>query len=773
MPNNTSVHRAVEPLNSERSRAMLRPVVWLLAGPGFVYGLVIMIFWFSGRIPAIGGIIGIAIQVLCIASFWFSRSKNSRIASYLIVLALYLVMYGGNCYLGVSHSMLVGYAMVAILAGILIDMLAALFFTLVSIGTYLLIITARNAGVLPAASSPGSSIIAEPLAISLGLIILGAVLLLYNRQMARMAARDKKMSRELEQANVLLKRELAEKQKAEQTVTSWLEMEKAVSAISARFVGALADIENTFTVTLKDIASLSKARRVYLVLLGHNAVIEKLYEYQPENPPDQDTVSFYPVTNIISFAARWLDDGTCRHIPDIAAIPGLSEAERNTLQQSHVESILFMPLFIQQELAGFIGCDNPGCRVEWEEDDIAVFKVISEIIGNALLRKKLEDQFYHSQKMEAVGRLAGGMAHDFNNILTAIMGYAELLSRKVASDTECSEDVEEIKKAGKRAATLIFQLMAFSRKQVVNPQQLDLNELLESMKKMLSRLLSEEIRIETQFDPDLKPVKADPVQIEQIVMNLAVNARDAMPRGGTLHIATKNIRITTKRIGKADEIAPGDYVQLTIADTGAGMSDYVVSHLFEPFFTTKQTGKGTGLGLATVYGIVKQHGGHIQVTSSPGKGSIFRIYLPQYIHEENAGRSDASAEQNFDGSEVLLVVEDNDQVKNLICSSFEQYHYTVISASDPAEAIELCEQFSGTIDCIITDVVMPEMSGHELAQLLKKKYPRMKILYISGYTSSDTVAIQRGVMSPGTYFLQKPFTPATLVKKVREILDKQ
>ncbi|MBD3347305.1 MAG: response regulator [Chitinivibrionales bacterium] len=763
----------IESPDTEHRYAVVRPVAWLLIGSGFTYGLFITILWLMGKVPLMAGLIGIGVQLLCAISFLFCFRNKISTASYLIVLSLYLAMYGGNCYFGISHSMLVGYAMVAILAGILIDTLAALFFGLVSIGTYLLVTLARTMGTVPQVSFAKASLVPESTVIIVGLSGIGIVLWLYNRQITRLSKRDREMGRELAHTNTLLKRELEEKRKVEQAMSTRLQLEKAVSTVSSRFIGASTDLDIAVRATLQDIANLSNANRTYLVLLGSNSgTIEKYFEEYADGQGAPQKEDFYSIVDILSFAVRQLKRGECLFFTDIAAIPDISQAELKKIKKPKLKSILLLPLFIQQELAGFIGCDNAGSSSHWHEDDIAVYRIISQIIANALLRKNLEDQFFHSQKMEAVGRLAGGIAHDFNNILTAIMGYSELLAKNIGPDKTLQDEVEEIKKAGNRAATLIYQLLAFSRKQVVNPQQLDLNELLRSMENMLGRLLSDDIRVETKLIPDLMPIKADPVQLEQILMNLAVNARDAMTQGGTLRLSTRNVVISPEKVKKGSDITPGDYVLLSISDTGVGMSDYVKSHLFEPFFTTKKVGKGTGLGLATVYGIVKQHNGHIIVESKPDHGTMFRIYLPQHRREVNHKEIAAEKMENLSGDETILIVEDNEPVKNLICSSFTKLNYKILSASTPKEAIEVCNTFDGSPDLIITDVVMPGMSGHELVQAIAGKYPEMKVLFISGYTSSDTVAIQRGVMTPGTYFLQKPFTPDVLLKKVRGILDK-
>jgi PAS domain S-box-containing protein len=383
-------------------------------------------------------------------------------------------------------------------------------------------------------------------------------------------------------------------------------------------------------------------------------------------------------------------------------------------------------------------------------------------------RKQLEEQFYQAQKMEAIGRLAGGVAHDFNNILTIIEGYSQLLLRQLEASNPLREAVEDIQKAGERASALTRQLLAFSRRQVLQPQVLDLNAVISEMSKMLRRLIGEDLELVTVLAPELGRVKADPGQLEQVIMNLVVNARDAMPAGGKLTIETSNVELSEEYAGRHLNVKPGPYVMLAVSDTGMGMDAETISRIFEPFFTTKEQGKGTGLGLATVYGIIKQSGGDIWVYSEVGQGTTFKIYLP-LVTEAAETHNRVNTATPLRGWETILLVEDDEAVRMLVKRVLESYGYQVLVATSISEAIHLGQEYAGPIQLLLTDVVMPEISAPLLAERLAVFRPEMKVLYMSGYT--DNVIVHRGVLDPGTALLQKPFSPEALARKVREVLD--
>jgi PAS domain S-box-containing protein len=383
-------------------------------------------------------------------------------------------------------------------------------------------------------------------------------------------------------------------------------------------------------------------------------------------------------------------------------------------------------------------------------------------------QRHLEEQFRQSQKMEAVGQLAGGIAHDFNNLLTAILGNTQLLLRDLPPGDAKRGDVEEIRKASERAASLTRQLLAYSRRQMLQPKVLDLNVVVAEMDKMLRRLIGEHIALVAALQSDLGHVRADPNQIEQVIVNLAVNARDAMPDGGKLTIETANVDLDETFAQAHLGSVPGAYAMLAVTDTGHGMDVNVRAHLFEPFFTTKEVGKGTGLGLATVYGIVKQSGGYISVYSERGRGSTFKIYLPR-IATPSATPAAPPRVGAARGSETVLVVEDELAVLTLSRRALEAQGYVVLAASDAAAALRVVERHGGTIHLLLTDVVMPGMSGRDLADRLTAQRPGIRVLYMSGYPGDAVV--QHGTLPSGSAFLQKPFSPDGLARKVRDVLD--
>jgi PAS domain S-box-containing protein len=424
-------------------------------------------------------------------------------------------------------------------------------------------------------------------------------------------------------------------------------------------------------------------------------------------------------------------------------------------------------------------------RVTCKNGTIRIAEIFGSKIGNKILvllpdfteRKRaeeekadLQEQLRQSQKMEAIGRLAGGVAHDFNNILTVIKGYSQLSLAEIKEDNALSENIEEIIKATDRAADLIRQLLAFSRRQVMEMKVLGLNIILENLDKMLRRLIAEDIELTTLLAEDLGNVKTDPGQMEQVIMNLVVNARDAMPDGGKLTIETANVELDEAYAHTHVAVKPGRYVMISVSDTGVGMSPEVKDRVFEPFFTTKEKGKGTGLGLSTVYGIVKQSGGNIWVYSVPGKGTTFKIYLPRVDEPlEKLGRR-VEVNEIPRGTETILLAEDEEEVRNLAVRFLESQGYKVLKASQGLEAFLIAEEYEGIIHLLMTDVVMPKLSGRELADRIAEIRPEIKVLFMSGY--ADNAIVHHGVLEGGMNYLQKPFTLDGLAKKVREVLNK-
>ncbi len=385
-------------------------------------------------------------------------------------------------------------------------------------------------------------------------------------------------------------------------------------------------------------------------------------------------------------------------------------------------------------------------------------------------RAKLESQLIQAQKMESVGRLAGGVAHDFNNMLSVILGYAELIKAKLPDGDPLLKDVLAIEKAASHSRDITRQLLAFSRKQIIAPRVMDLNDVIASSRNTLSRLIGEDIDLRFCPGNNLWRINFDPAQVEQILINLAVNARDAMPDGGKLTIETENCRLDAAYCLKHLGFKPGQYVFLGVSDDGTGMDKEIQSHLFEPFFTTKEVGKGTGLGLATVYGMVKQNGGFIICYSEPGRGTTFKIYIPKVSEEDETAEEPKEAPVAH-GAGMILLVEDDEMVREITKDILEEIGYTVLTVDTPQEAVALCENRGTLVDLLLTDVVMPEMSGKELGDRIAAIRPGIKVLFMSGYTS-DVIA-HRGVLEKGVHFIQKPFRVKDLARKIHELIGER
>ena len=421
---------------------------------------------------------------------------------------------------------------------------------------------------------------------------------------------------------------------------------------------------------------------------------------------------------------------------------------------------------------------EPGLGGRWlhlnaypDKDDAGNVRQVVVIVRDITKHKLLEEQLRHAQKMETVGRLAGGVAHDFNNLLTTINGHSELAHSRLDRDDPLQEQISEIRKAGERAASLVSQLLAFSRKQMRRPEPVDLKELINNMPNVLAPILGDAIRLKIHVPSDLGRVRADPGQIRQIITNLAANSRDAMPSGGDLTITTANVNRTEPFNRPAFQTKPGPYVAITVRDTGVGMDETTRAHLFEPFYTTKDSGRGAGLGLATVYAIVKQSGGHIDVESEPPKGAVVTVYLPRIMEAEDMPADPTTHTDPLRGTETILLVEDEDAVRKLAGTILRGYGYHVIEADNGVEALRICRLHQEPIHLLLSDVVLPRVSGPSVAERMVDFKPDTRILFMSGYTEES--GLLQTILKQEAAFIPKPFTPDALAAKVREVLDAQ
>ncbi len=511
---------------------------------------------------------------------------------------------------------------------------------------------------------------------------------------------------------------------------------------------------------------------------GERSLLQSLIEHVPDLIYVKDAEGRYVLNNLAH--VHFLGAGSAAEVRG-KTVFGLFPPE--LARQYHADDLAIMrsgePLLNHEEPTA-----NPsGERIWLSTTKIPLWDSQGKVVGlvgiarDITERKCAEERLLQAQKIDAVGRLAGGVAHDFNNLLTAILGYSELLLRRHQNDTATHRHAEEIRKAAERGAALTQQLLAFSRKQTLRPSVLDLNAVVADMDKLLRRLISENIKFITVPGSNLGCVQADPSQLEQVILNLVINASDAMPNGGTLTIETGEVALDEEYVRHHPEVKPGIYVMLAISDTGVGMTSETKAHLFEPFFTTKNAGKGTGLGLATCYGIVKQSGGHISVYSELGRGTTVKVYLARVDQSAGPVRQPHGQSKELPrGHETILVVEDEPSIRELTVQVLRELGYTVLQAADGEEALRVNRQYHSKIDLLVTDVIMPQVGASELVARLAPLRPKMKVLYVSGYmdlavTANLAVANGHPLIGPVRAFLQKPFTPSMLACTVRQVLD--
>ena len=550
--------------------------------------------------------------------------------------------------------------------------------------------------------------------------------------------------------------------------------EQAVVDEVARIVTSTLDIDEVYEKFALEVKKLVDFDRMSINLINHEAGVHTIKYLAGENPSGRQPGSPRP-----------LEGSRTQHIIETGrTLMGADLTKESRFRKdltdaaAGLRSGITVPLVSKGQVISTMGFRSRQLGAYGPREQAILERLASQIapaMENARLhqeRVRAEEKFSRAQKMESVGRLAGGVAHDFNNLLTAIMGYSELSLRQAPPGSPISNHLKDIQQATERASNLTNQLLAFSRHQVIEPKVMDLNDLAINLDKMLRRLIGADIELVTLPAAGLEPVKVDPGQIEQVLMNLAVNARDAMPHGGKLTIETANVTLDAEHIRQHRDASLGRHVMLVVSDTGMGMSEEVQEHIFEPFFTTKEVGKGTGLGLATCYGIVQQSGGHMEVCSEPGQGTSFKVYLPvtEEPFEAQPERDDSSILTL--GKETVLLAEDEPLVRSMAATVLRDRGYVVLEAAHGEEALRMVQKHGGEgIELLLTDVVMPQMGGPELAEQLNLIHPHIKVLFTSGYTG-DYLS-QLNTLNAGTEFLAKPYLPDALAIKVREVLDRQ
>jgi PAS domain S-box-containing protein len=574
-------------------------------------------------------------------------------------------------------------------------------------------------------------------------------------------------------------RDVTARRLAEQALQYRSDFEKIITSISTEFIHlAPEEIDPALNRALEKIGVFVKADRSYFFTCDEKEeTISNTHEWcAPGIEPQIERCQGMSCLGLPWFFHE-MRTHRLIHVPDVAELPPEAALEKKEFEAQAIRSLVCVPAVYRDKWVGFLGFDSVRQARSWDEDSLALLKIVGESIVATLQRKwaeealrSSEEQLRQSQKMEAVGRLAGGIAHDFNNLLTAIMGYGELLAQTVESSPTAVAQAQEILKASHRAASLVRQLLAFSRKQVLAPAVIDFNSSLRDMETLLRRLVGETIVLHTEYEDDTACVKTDPVQIQQVVMNLVVNSRDAMPEGGELEIATRNVEITGTVAEKIGLPTPGSYVQITVKDTGSGMDEATQARIFDPFFTTKEPGKGVGLGLSMVYGILQQSRGGITVSSAPGEGTVFALFLPRVKEKPTqTGAIRPPTTKIASGCGTILLVEDEESVRKLLGQMLEMVGYTVMEAANGLEALARLQTAErAQVRAVVTDVVMPSMGGQELAQRLRQEDPRLPILFISGY-SSDFKPLED--IGKRCAFLSKPFTAQVFTARLRELLD--
>jgi signal transduction histidine kinase/DNA-binding response OmpR family regulator len=588
-------------------------------------------------------------------------------------------------------------------------------------------------------------------------------------------ARVHERTLELRQINEQLASEIDERRRSEkENLRRAAELALLNRVIAASVSESKA--EAILAIACKELACAFNVRRSMALLLneeGDQATVVAEYIHEGRETPSAIEHCFVLEEHSAFF--RLLTHGRAAMVTDISEDSRFATVS-DFFRKRRTGAVLMTSVTQNGKTVGWIFIESDASR-SFTRDQIRLSQSVADQVSSVLTRigldeerRKLEDQYHQAQKMEAIGKLTGGVAHDFNNILTVIMGVTDLMRRQQTRSSPLLPRLNQVHEAANRAADLVRQLLAFSRQQVLQPTTLNLNEVVGKFEKMLRRLIGEDIEMVTRFDPELGLVKADPGQMEQVLMNLAVNARDAMPHGGALTIETANVSIDEEFARRHMGFNPGGYVMIAFTDSGIGMDAQTQKHIFEPFFTTKAKSEGTGLGLSTVYGIVNQSGGRIWVYSEPGKGTSFKIYLPEIQESVQEWEAIITPDEATGGSETILVVEDDHIVRTLVTETLTSFGYRVLQADCAENADRIIAAHHGDVEMLLTDVVIPGgESGPQMAHRLTDKMPNLKVLFMSGYT--DDAIVHHGVLDPGVAFIQKPFIPMDLARKVRMTLD--
>lgn len=589
-----------------------------------------------------------------------------------------------------------------------------------------------------------------------------------------------KVSSETESRIIAVVRDVSRRKQAEDALEDRTRFENFIAELSNRFVSVpVDDVDAAIESSLEDIARFADVDGGYVMQFSED---RKLFGLTHLWTKDILTTDKNVVKDLSVGAMPWwmgkIFNNEVVAVPSVAELPEEASVEKSIISSQGVKAVIDVPMKFQGKVVGFLGFNSTREGRHWTAAEISLMRFVGQVFLSALERKKSEqalrkseEQLLQAQKMEAIGRLTGGIAHDFNNLLTAIIGYSEIVRDRFDADDPTNADVSEILSAGLRGATLTRQLLAFSRKQVNKPRVIQVNEVIDSSQKMLGRIIGEDIELLFNPAPDLRLIKMDPGQIDQILVNMATNSRDAMPDGGRLSITTENVTFDKTNDTNHGLTESGNYVRLTIDDNGAGISRNVMDRIFEPFFSTKEEGKGTGLGLSTVYGLVKQNKGLITVASEPGVGTTFTILLPATQDEPTPLGTISTETTPPTGAETILLVEDEQTVRKLASQVLSHLGYQVTAACDTAEACKLIEQDGHTYDLLLTDVVMPDLNGPELYERLLKTQQDLKCLFMSGY--AENLIVHHGVADPGKRLLQKPFSMESLARGIRNALDRQ